>query len=256
MFEWLRSPAALPLLAWQKDEAEAVVGNVFGYHGLEVGIGLRDLNLLTASKVLHQIRVDVTPLGVTGAVLGPRDGLPWCDDVFNLVVVHHALDMQSDHVLMHEIVRSLAPEGVLCVFGLSRFSLTAAELRLRRVAGQPRPAGSSARLLGASLNAAGVDILMTRFGCHHMLSDIPLLSNLSSPIGAGLARVFPRFGSGYVLIARKRSLIRPLRLRDRFRGRVSGPAWDPARFGQGRLKESGSDTDVAVPVRRSARAGH
>ena len=119
MFEWLRSPAALPLLAWQKDEAEAVVGNVFGYHGLEIGIGLRDLNFLTASKVLHQIRIDVTPAGVTGAVRGPSDGLPWCDDVFNLVVVHHVLDMQSDQVLMHEIVRSLAPEGVLCIFGLS-----------------------------------------------------------------------------------------------------------------------------------------
>lgn len=256
MFEWLRSPAAGPLLAWQKNEAEAVVGNVFGYHGLEVGVGLSDLNLLTASKVLHQIRIDVSSGGVTGAVHSPSDTLPWCDDVFNLVVVHHALDTQSDPILMHEIVRSLAPEGVLCIFGLSRFSLTATELGLRRVVGQTRPAGSSAAVLGASLNAAGVDILMTRFGCHQMLSDFPSIRALTGPVGLGLARVIPRLGTGYVLIARKRSLIRPLRLRDRFRRRVSGPAWaDPARFGSGRLKEASTDSEVAARASRTVQAG-
>lgn len=247
--EWLRSPAAEPLLAWQKDEAEAVVGNVFGYHGLEIGVGVRGLNLLTASKVLHQIRVDVSSTCIRGAVHAPPELLPWCDDVFNLIVVHHVLDSQPNPGLMEEIVRSLAPEGVLCVFGLNRFSLTSLELGVRRGLGQIRPAGISARALGASLNSSGVDILMTRFGCHQALSDMASVSALTRPIGRGLATVAPRSGSGFVLIARKRSLIRPLRLRDRFRRRVSGPAWaDPARFGSSGLTKAGNKKEIATRV--------
>lgn len=117
--------------------------------------------------------------------------LPFIDDAFDLVLARHALELAREPVaLLHEIIRVLAPGGVLAVTGIHPVGGWSPWFHWRARGVSPMlhmPWRLRHQLQGAGLRIEQV---------HRVGSIWP---------GAGAARRNPAsaFGGGYVLVARK-----------------------------------------------------
>ncbi|MFM7800945.1 MAG: class I SAM-dependent methyltransferase, partial [Limnohabitans sp.] len=127
MASWLKTPAGQYLCAWESAQFDRVVSDVFGFHGLQ--LGLPYLPCLRNSRIRHcWVALDHVS-GFDDQVRLPglyaeSVALPFADQSLDLVVLPHALELSHDpHATLREVERVLVPEGRVIISGFNPLSL-------------------------------------------------------------------------------------------------------------------------------------
>lgn len=220
------------LLESEREQLEAVLPNLFGYHLLQVGC-LSDHDLLDSSRILHRVVVDVDADDVTDVfgLFGRPDALPIESDSVDVVLLPHTLEFENDpHQVLREVDRVLVPEGHVVILGFNPWSIwgTWWTMRLRR--GGPPWCGRFRSTLRIQdwLALLGFDTVMSqgyffRPPFHHagIMRRLDFMERLGK-------RWWPIFGGAYLLVAKKRvATLTPIK--PRWRPRRSLVAADLAR---------------------------
>lgn len=133
MQQWFETPPGRYLLAWERAEFDRAVGDIFGYHALQ--LGLPELDALAANRMPHKWLA----LGEAQAAAGPVrpdlvtdfGALPFEENSLDLVVLPHSLELNLDpHTTLREVERVLVPEGKVVICCINPASLWG--LRQRR----------------------------------------------------------------------------------------------------------------------------
>src|SRR4051812_18533669 len=133
MHEWFETPPGRYLLAWEREEFDRAVSDIFGYHALQ--LGLPELDALAANRMPHKWLGLREPHPAEGmrkpALLTDYAALPFEANSVDLVVLPHSLELNPDpHATLREVERVLVPEGKVVISCLNPASLWG--LRQRR----------------------------------------------------------------------------------------------------------------------------
>ncbi|MDN3923096.1 class I SAM-dependent methyltransferase [Roseateles violae] len=222
---WLQTPPGRYLLAWEQQQIDAAVADLFGFHALQ--LGLPELTALRANRMPHRWLAlnghdggrSVADAGEDGE--GPAavalhcefDALPFEAASLDLVVLPHALELARDpHQTLREVERVLRPEGRVVILGLN----PASAWGLRQNLGRLLP-GHERRLylpragdfigywrLRDWLRLLSFDVEGARFGAYcPPLRSAQWLARWSWIEGIG-QRWWPVLGAVYFIVAVKR----------------------------------------------------
>jgi SAM-dependent methyltransferase len=230
MQEWFETPPGRYLLAWEQAEFDRAVGDIFGYHALQ--LGLPELDTLQANRMPHKwLAVSDLPPGgqaLTGAALVTDfSALPFEAASLDLVVLPHSLELNVDpHATLREVERVLVPEGKVVICCLNPASLWG--LRQRRAHVYRRlgfgqlflpDAGDfiGYRRLRDWLRLLSFEVEDGSFGCYRPAMATEKWLNRTDWMDKLGERWWPIFGAVYFIVAVKR--VRGIKL--------IGPAWKP-----------------------------
>ena len=138
--DWLQTPPGQYLLAWEQQQLDAAVVDLFGFHALQ--LGLPELDGLQANRMPHRwLALDSlerplledAPTAIV-ALHCEFDELPFEAGSLDLVVLPHALELARDpHQTLREVERVLRPEGRVVILGLNPASLWGLRQNLGRL---------------------------------------------------------------------------------------------------------------------------
>ena len=238
--DWLKTPAGRYLLAWESQQIELVVADLFGFHALQ--LGLPQLEGLAANRMPHRwLAVDrIGPAGPPATLLGddPRataepgaaislqcefDALPFDSQSLDLVLLPHALELARDpHLALGEVERVLRPEGKVVILGFNPTSLWGLRQRGGRMLNRLGRTHADGLYLPTSgefiayrrlrdwLCLLSFEVEAGRFGCYRpALRSEQWLTRFGWMESLG-DRWWPVFGAVYMLVAVKR--VRGMRL--------------------------------------------
>lgn len=164
--QWLHTPAGVDLLAWEQQQLDAAVADLFGFHALQLGMpalqGLRDNRMPHRWLAVDECDIHALSANHSGAVAAspllqslnhPRTVEPWsqsqavpptlvCDfdalpldaQSMDLLLLPHALELAEDpHRALGEVDRVLRPEGHVVILGFNPASLWGLRQRLGHV---------------------------------------------------------------------------------------------------------------------------
>ncbi|UCE90505.1 MAG: methyltransferase domain-containing protein [Pseudomonadota bacterium] len=223
---WFDSPLGQELRATEGKHLDAVLSNLFGYHLLQVGrLGQGDM--LGTSRVSHAVVMDPatgcgTPEDDERRLLGLPHGLPIASASLDVVVLPHVLEFSdTPHDVLREVERTLIPEGHIVLLGFNPWSMWYLARLLFGWRGRVPWCGRFLSLTRVKdwLRLLGFDIVEVRsFFFRPPLRHPGAMRRLRFLERFG-ARLWPVFGGGYLLLARKRvATLTPLR-----------PRWQPRR---------------------------
>lgn len=231
MHEWFETPPGRYLLEWERAEFDRAVGDIFGYHALQMG--LPELDALQANRMPHKWLA----AGHAEAIAGGRkpdlvtdfSALPFEENSLDLVVLPHSLELNVDpHRTLREVERVLMPEGKVVICCLNPASLWG--LRQRRAHVYRRLGFGELYLPDAGdfigywrlrdwLRLLSFEVETSSFGCWRpSLRSEKWLDRFAWMDTIG-QRSWPIFGAAYFIVAVKR--VRGIRL--------IGPAWKKAK---------------------------
>ena len=236
MTDWLKTPPGEYLLAWEREQFDQTVSDIFGYHALQLGFS--ELDALRANRMLHQwmaipfcanaadhqtaldassSQQNAKPLA---ALVTDSGALPFSANSLDLLVLPHTLELSQDpHATLREVERVLVPEGRVVISGLNPTSLWA--MRQQRAHFYQRFGRSDLFLPEAGefigywrlrdwLRLLNFEVESGRFGCYRPAFETDKwLSRFEWMDKAG-SRWWPIFGAVYFLVAVKR--VRGMRL--------------------------------------------
>lgn len=217
---WLETPPGQYLLAWEQAQLDRVVGDVFGFHALQVG--LPELDGLRANRMPHRwLALDNGQPPRAAALYAHSDALPFAERSLDLVVLPHTLELAPDpHRTLAEVERVLMPEGRVVILGFNAASLWGLRQRIGRVR---RRLGSKAPLflprpgdfigywrLRDWLRLLSFEVEGGRFGAYRPALGSPGWLERFAWMDRIGDRWWPVFGAVYMVVAVKR--VRGMRL--------------------------------------------
>lgn len=226
---WLQTPAGQYLSAWESEQFDQAVADVFGYHGLQ--LGLADLPGLRNSRISHcwVAHSPWTPdHGVAPALFTDPVALPFGDQSLDLVVLPHTLEFSHDpHASLREVERVLVPEGRVVISGFNPWSLWGLSQQRARLY---KRMGWGSSFLPEELDFIGhwrmrdwlrllsFEVENTQFGCYRPSVQSPAWLTRTAWMDSAGPRWWRIFGAVYFLVGVKR--VRGMRL--------LGPVWKRA----------------------------
>lgn len=226
MQQWFETPPGRYLLAWEQAEFDRAVGDIFGYHALQMG--LPGLDTLRANRMPHKwLAVSEAPADGAGRpdLVTDFSALPFEENSLDLVVLPHSLELNVDpHTTLREVERVLMPEGKVVVCCLNPASLWG--LRQRRAHVYRRLGFGELYLPDAGdfigywrlrdwLRLLSFEVETSSFGCYRPSFATEKWLERFAWMDAVGERSWPIFGAVYFIVAVKR-----------VRGaKLIGPAW-------------------------------
>ncbi|BES71582.1 methyltransferase domain-containing protein [Marinobacter nanhaiticus D15-8W] len=121
---WFQSPLGRALLADQREQIDALLGDQAGAHQLLVSVSHR---LPLATSTDFSMRMMTTPRWSShlpdGVVVCEADELPFPNESVDLVIMHHTHDFsERPHQVVREAARVLRSSGSLVIIGFNPFS--------------------------------------------------------------------------------------------------------------------------------------
>jgi SAM-dependent methyltransferase len=199
----------------------SIVSGVYGNYGLFLKPHPRAPIELPANLLGNMIELAPDAHGfLQGALCCAPTRLPFASESFKLIVVQHVLEQIDEaQASLAELARVLAPEGVALILGFNPLgtwrpwlALHAGRVHLR-----------SAQTWRVALAREQIDTLQIRFP-----GTLWPRSNAAGSSRSMASSAFARFGSSWLLLARKRrSTLTPLRLRASARELALNPRLAP-----------------------------
>jgi SAM-dependent methyltransferase len=122
--EWLGSAPGRLLADAECAALQRRLGDLFGYHMLEVSALGCMTHLSGVTRISHYVSVAPQAGAVPAEVVGSPSRLPIASDSIAAVLLHHTLDFTPDpHQVLRESERVLIPEGRLIIVGFNPWSL-------------------------------------------------------------------------------------------------------------------------------------
>jgi len=211
--DWFETPSGAYLLAWEQQQYDQRVADIFGYHALQ--LGLPALQALAASRMSHRwLATTPEASGCAPVLRVDYAALPFPEASLDLVALPHALDSHANpHGTLREVARVLVPGGRVVLSGFNPASLWGLRQRRERLC---RRLGLGAPLLPEGLDFIGYrrlrdwlhlldfEIEVSHYGGYRpLLRSEKWLQRWRWMDGAG-ARWWPFFGAAYFLVAVKR----------------------------------------------------
>ncbi|MES2187725.1 MAG: class I SAM-dependent methyltransferase [Pseudomonadota bacterium] len=142
LYPWFGTPAGRYLLEWERKRFDEAVADIFGYHGVQLGMPLFDG--LAANRMPHRWLVagphDLAP-ATDGLARHPHAlvtdfaALPFEANSLDLVLMPHTLELSADpHATLREVERVLLPEGKVVICGMNPASFWGWKQRRARMA--------------------------------------------------------------------------------------------------------------------------
>lgn len=247
MQQWFETPPGRYLLAWEQAEFNRAVGDIFGYHALQ--LGLPELDALHTNRMPHKWLAVREPEaqgrpGARAALVTDFSALPFQANSLDLVVLPHSLELNTDpHATLREVERVLVPEGrvvICCLNPASLWGLRQRRAHLYRRFGFGQlylpDAGEfiGYRRLRDWLRLLSFEVETGSFGCYRPAVFGEKWLNRYEWVDRIGERWWPIFGAAYFIIAVKR--VRGIRL--------IGPVW------KSKTAIAGSPVPVANRSRR------
>lgn len=218
--DWLKTPPGLLLQAWEEEQFDETVADIFGYHALQLGCG--PIDALRTNRMPHrwQARSPDEPAGPAIAFATDFAALPFGANSLDLVALPHTLELAADpHATLREVERVLVPEGRVIVCGLNPASLWG--LRQRRARLYRHLGGGELYLPGPSelinywrlrdwLRLLGFEVESSRFGLYRPAVRSEAWLQRCRWMDELGERWWPIFGAAYFVVAVKR--VRGMRL--------------------------------------------
>jgi SAM-dependent methyltransferase len=114
---WFESTLGQYLLVREQALYDAAVGDIFGYHALQ--LGFLQMNALNNSRIAHIMQADAAE----GDFNCDSDYLPLSENSVDLICMPHVLEFsQNPHQTLREVERVLVPEGHLILTGFNPIS--------------------------------------------------------------------------------------------------------------------------------------
>lgn len=200
--EWLRTPRGRYLLAWEMQQCDRMVADLFGFHAVQIGVGGEDF--LRNNRIPFKFRYGH---GAAASVAGRSDELPFASQSLDLVVLPHVLEFCDDpHQVLREVERVLMPEGSVIIAGFNPVSMWGLRRSLAGNLGSLPWTGQylSVRRLRDWLSLLGFEARTNRFGCYAPpVSSQAWLQRWSFMDSMG-ERLWPFGGGAYLLHGVKR----------------------------------------------------
>ena len=189
------------LLAWEAEQFDALVGDVFGYFAVQLGLPEVDAlranrmptRILATASGIAPVREGADPASSPGpaATVGAEGGatesmpapgfthrvivdrfehLPFAEQSIDLIVLPHVLEFANDpHQVLREVDRVLRPEGRVLLSGINPISLWGARHLMPRLGCPVLPA--QARLIGLPrlrdwFKLLSFDVDQYHYGCY------------------------------------------------------------------------------------------
>lgn len=127
MDAWLVSPTGRYVLEWEQLQFDRLVGDIFGYHAIQIGLPQADF--LRANRI--PLRCKAGDFGSVEVCCDPI-ALPFANASIDLVVLPHMLEFsQAPHQILREVERILIPEGRVLIAGFNPLSLWGLKQRIK-----------------------------------------------------------------------------------------------------------------------------
>jgi SAM-dependent methyltransferase len=233
MQQWFETPPGRYLLAWEQAEFDQAVGDIFGYHALQMG--LPGLDALRTNRMPHKWLALSEAASVENEAERKPDlvtdfaALPFEENSLDLVVLPHSLELNLDpHTTLREVERVLVPEGKLVICCLNPASLWG--LRQRRAHVYRRLGFGELYLPDAGdvigywrlrdwLRLLSFEVETSSFGCYRPAFASDKWLERFAWMDAVGEHSWPIFGAAYFIVAVKR--VRGIKM--------IGPAWKKAK---------------------------
>jgi SAM-dependent methyltransferase len=212
---WYRSPLGTEVAERETACVASMLGDVFGYYLVQVGVTERFRDALAASRVRHRILMPCeVPSGQPGLeIVGDPTRLPLASDGVDALLLPHTLDFVPDpRQVLREAERVLIPEGRVFIVGFNALSSWGLRGLLYRHRGRVPWCGRFLTTYRVEdwLSLLGFDVEL----CEHILFQPPFrrARGLRLPALDSLGRrLWPGLGGVYVIRAVKRvSTLTPL----------------------------------------------
>ncbi len=214
MRQWFETAPGRYLLAWERAEFDRAVGDIFGFHAVQ--LGLPELDTLRANRMPHRWLAlsERSPDQPKPVLITDFAALPFEENSLDLVVLPHSLELHSDpHATLREVERVLVPEGRVVICGLNPASLWG--LRQRRARLYRRlgfgelflpTAGDliGYRRLRDWLRLLSFEVESGSFGCYRPAMKTEKWLERCDWLDHAGERWWPIFGAVYFLVAVKR----------------------------------------------------
>lgn len=226
--EWYQTPLGQAFMQAEKQQLDAILPTLFGYHLIQVG-QVYDKNMLDASRISHCCIMDIgaSPEGRCrpGVTLqGLPDALPLASESVDVVVLPHTLEFsQQPHAVLREVDRVLVPEGHVVMLVFNPWSLWMLQNLIAGWRRNPPWCGrfiSSTRtkdwlaLLGFDIHQCQRYFFRPPIQASKIMARLDWLERLGQTL-------WPVMGGSYVLVARKRlETLTPIRPKWQSRKRV------------------------------------
>lgn len=203
---WYGSPLGFEVGARESACLQRMLGDVFGYYLVQVGVTDSFREALAASRIRHRILMPCEPprRGFGLGMVGDPTRLPLASDSVDAVLLPHTLDfVQDPRQVLREVERVLIPEGRAFILGFNALSSWGL---MRLLAWRRGRVPWSGRFLTAYrvedwLSVLGFDVEVRE----HIVFQLPLRRALGRRSLEGLGRrLWPAFGAVYVIRAVKR----------------------------------------------------
>ena len=216
LHEWFETPPGQYLLDWERRCFEEGVADIFGYHGVQLGLPV--LDTLAANRMPHHWHaVDEALPAWGGTPVSLRTdftALPFAPASLDLVTLPHTLELSLDpHATLREVERVLVPEGrvvLSCINPVSLWGLAQRRARLyQRLGGGRLYLPDAGEFLGywrlrAWLRLLGFEVESVRFGCYRPAVRGQRALDRTAWMERLGDRWWPILGAAYFIVAIKR----------------------------------------------------
>jgi len=133
--DWFQSAPGEYVRAWEQAQFDAMVGDVFGYNALQ--LGMPQIDALRANRMPFKgyvgARAPAPGLAARwqGCTIALADELPFESQSIDLLVLPHTFECTDHpHKVLREVERVLVPEGRVVISGFNPWSLWGARSRI------------------------------------------------------------------------------------------------------------------------------
>ena len=220
---WYQTPLGQAFGDIEVMHLEEVLPTLFGYHLLQIG-AYREPKYLEKNLIKHKVIVDRNLAdGQAKVNLRSRtEQLSIATDSIDVVLLDHELELHSDpHSVLREIDRVLVPEGRIIILGFNPWSMWGTRKFLMPWGNKlpwccyffsPFRVKDWLQLLGYELEVVNTHFFRPPLNYPWAVDRFSLVEKIGK-------RLWPSFGGGYMLVAKKRiSTLTPV-----------GPVWLPKR---------------------------